>query len=235
MPSLVYITRIHPPSVEAARVVESSGFHVKSFDPGEITADECVLVMTSEAVPAGLQLAAITRAEARLGKQSLGAPSLQDIQKHLGALRRQELLNPRQGPRRRLLINRPRLYRQWRILVSSPARPGCESWPPRSRRRPLGPHNLHTQRKSRRRGLMTLRAYPKLLRAPWPKRSGKRGESRHSHLTKPVRSCISSDSSKPTAVLAASRAGGRVINLRRSFAGRSRFHASPRGGGRRSR
>ena len=70
MPSLVYITRIHPPSVEAARVLESSGFHVKSFDPGEITADECVLVMTSEAVLAGLQLAAITRAEARLGKQS---------------------------------------------------------------------------------------------------------------------------------------------------------------------
>jgi hypothetical protein len=85
MPSLIYITRIQPPSAETARVLESSGFHVKSFGPGEITADECVLVMTSEAVLAGLQLAAITGAEARLGKQSLGAPSLQDIQKHLGA------------------------------------------------------------------------------------------------------------------------------------------------------
>jgi hypothetical protein len=56
MPSLIYITRIQPLSAELAKALESSGVHVKSFGPGEITADECVLVMTSEAVSAGLQL-----------------------------------------------------------------------------------------------------------------------------------------------------------------------------------
>jgi hypothetical protein len=81
---LVYITRIAPPSAELARILESSGFHIKSFGPGEITADECLLVMTSEAVLAGLRLTAITGTEARLSDPSQGAPSLQDLQKHLG-------------------------------------------------------------------------------------------------------------------------------------------------------
>jgi hypothetical protein len=88
MPSLVYITRIGPPSAELARALESSGFHVKSFGPGEITADECVLIMTSEAVLAGLPLsglAAITGVEAAKDAASQSRASLQDIQKHLGA------------------------------------------------------------------------------------------------------------------------------------------------------
>jgi hypothetical protein len=76
MSSLIYITRIQSPSAELAQALESSGVHVKSFAPGEITADECVLVMTSEAVLAGLR---------RPGAESRGMPPLEAIQKHLGA------------------------------------------------------------------------------------------------------------------------------------------------------
>jgi hypothetical protein len=73
MSSLIYITRIQSPSAELAQALEASGVHVKSFGPGEITADECVLVMTPGAVLAGLR---------RLGGESRG---LDAIQKHLGA------------------------------------------------------------------------------------------------------------------------------------------------------
>src|ERR1700694_1108269 len=55
MPSLLYIARITRFSEELAEELRSSGFHVKAFGPGEITADECWLVMTSEAVLASLQ------------------------------------------------------------------------------------------------------------------------------------------------------------------------------------
>lgn len=55
MPSLIYITRIRPLSGELVQGLESAGFHVKFFGPGEITADACLLVMTSEAVLAGIQ------------------------------------------------------------------------------------------------------------------------------------------------------------------------------------
>jgi hypothetical protein len=87
MPSLVYITRIRPLSAELAQALESAGSHVKSFGPGEITADECILVMTSEAVLAGLQaagLASVSTEGAARGKASQAAPPLQDLQKHLG-------------------------------------------------------------------------------------------------------------------------------------------------------
>ncbi len=88
MPSLIYITRIQPLSAEQAQALESSGVHVKSFGAGEITADECVLVMTSEAVLAGLQLSGLgsfNGTEGAKGPESRGGPSLEDIQKHLGA------------------------------------------------------------------------------------------------------------------------------------------------------
>jgi hypothetical protein len=87
MPSLVYITRIRPLSAELAQALESAGSHIKSFGPGEITADECILVMTSEAVLAGLQaagLASVSTEGAARGKASQAAPPLQDLQKHLG-------------------------------------------------------------------------------------------------------------------------------------------------------
>jgi hypothetical protein len=76
MSSLIYITRIQSPSAELAQALEASGVHVKSFGPGEITADECVLVMTADAVLAGLR---------RPGGESRGMPPLDAIQKHLGA------------------------------------------------------------------------------------------------------------------------------------------------------
>ncbi len=87
MPSLVYITRIRPLSAELAQALESAGSHVKSFGPGEITADECILVMTSEAVLAGLQaagLASLSTEGGARGKASQATPPLQDLQKHLG-------------------------------------------------------------------------------------------------------------------------------------------------------
>jgi hypothetical protein len=87
MPSLIYITRIRPLSAELAQALESAGSHIKSFGPGEITADECILVMTSEAVLAGLQvagLASVTAGGAARGSASQATPPLEDIQKHLG-------------------------------------------------------------------------------------------------------------------------------------------------------
>ena len=50
MPSFVYVARIARLSEEQAEGLRSAGFHVKSFGPGEITADDCFMVMTSEAL-----------------------------------------------------------------------------------------------------------------------------------------------------------------------------------------
>jgi hypothetical protein len=55
MPSFIYIARITRSSEELAQGLRSAGLHVKSFAPGEITADECLLAITSEAVLASLQ------------------------------------------------------------------------------------------------------------------------------------------------------------------------------------
>jgi len=57
MPSLIYIARVTHSSEELARRLKAAGFQVRSFGPGEITADECLLVMTSEAVLGGLHAA----------------------------------------------------------------------------------------------------------------------------------------------------------------------------------
>ncbi len=88
MPSLVYITRIQPLSAEQAQALEAAGVHVRSFRPGEITADECVLVMTSDAALAGLKLPGLESFKGpggARGTESRGAPPLADIKKHLGA------------------------------------------------------------------------------------------------------------------------------------------------------
>ncbi len=87
MPSLIYITRIRPFSAELAQALESSGSHVKSFGPGEITADECILVMTSEAVLAGLRVPGLATGLGRAGApgpHSQTIPTLPDIPRHLG-------------------------------------------------------------------------------------------------------------------------------------------------------
>jgi hypothetical protein len=54
MPSLVYITRINQLSEELAGHLRSAGLQVQSFAPGDITADECLLAITPEAIKAGL-------------------------------------------------------------------------------------------------------------------------------------------------------------------------------------
>ena len=88
MPSLIYITRIPPLSPELAQGLESSGLHVKSFGPGEITADECLLVMTSEAVLAGLQpsgVASATGEPVANRVESQARAPFQDPREHLGS------------------------------------------------------------------------------------------------------------------------------------------------------
>lgn len=54
MPSLIYIARVMHSSEELAERLRAAGFQVRSFGPGEITNDECLLVMTPEAAAAGL-------------------------------------------------------------------------------------------------------------------------------------------------------------------------------------
>ena len=86
MPSLIYITRIRPLPVELAQALASSGSYVKSFGPGEITADECILVMTSEAILTGLRVPGLAQGRAGAeSPQSQATPPPHDVHKHFGA------------------------------------------------------------------------------------------------------------------------------------------------------
>ena len=88
MPSLIYIARITRSSEELAKGLQSAGLHVKSFASGEITADECLLVMTSEAVLANLRPAnAAPRAghTADTSQEVEGAPPPSNMNAHLGS------------------------------------------------------------------------------------------------------------------------------------------------------
>ena len=140
MPSLIYITRIRPFSVELARALESSGSHVKSFGPGEITADECILVMTSEAVLAGLRVSGLATGQGRAGAPSppsQAIPPLPDIQRHFGAdnavwnsIKAAESGESTVG-KRQPALGRSLRSRRWRVRITisalSPARPGSAS------------------------------------------------------------------------------------------------------------
>jgi hypothetical protein len=82
MPSLIYIARIKSLSEELATGLRSAGCHVKSFKPGDITQDECLLVMTSEAVgatpdPQGHR--------AETGRTVAGTPIAPDMNEQLGS------------------------------------------------------------------------------------------------------------------------------------------------------
>ena len=138
MPSLIYITRIQPLSAELAQALESSGSHVKSFGPGEITADECILVMTSEAVLAGLRVPGLATGQGRAGAPS---PHSQAILRCLTssdtsgpnppygtASRRPRQVNPRLG-KPQPALGHSRRSRRWRVRITisalSPAKPGC--------------------------------------------------------------------------------------------------------------
>jgi hypothetical protein len=88
MPSLVYIARITRCSEELAQGLQSAGLHVKSFAPGEITGDDCLLVMTSEAVlanqrPADTPPRAGHKADTSQEVESAPPPS--NMNAHLGS------------------------------------------------------------------------------------------------------------------------------------------------------
>jgi hypothetical protein len=88
MPSLIYIARIARSSEELAQGLQSAGHHVRSFAPGEITDDECLLVMTSEAVLAGLQPANAAPGAghmAETGEELEGVPPPPIMNAHLEA------------------------------------------------------------------------------------------------------------------------------------------------------
>jgi hypothetical protein len=88
MPSFIYIAHITRSSEELAQGLQSAGLHVKSFAPGEITSDECLLAMTSEAVLASLQPA---NAAPRAGRSAETGQELEDVPRppnrnaHLGS------------------------------------------------------------------------------------------------------------------------------------------------------
>ena len=83
MPSLVYIARIKNLPEELAKCLRSAGCHVKSFKPGDITQDECLLAMTAEAVGAGLHLQEGNAA--RVGGAFAGTPAAADMNEYLGS------------------------------------------------------------------------------------------------------------------------------------------------------
>lgn len=88
MPSLVYIARITRSSEELAQGLQSAGLHVKSFAPGEITGDECLLVMTPEAVRANQRSAdSASRAghKADTSQEVESAPPPSNMNAHLGS------------------------------------------------------------------------------------------------------------------------------------------------------
>ena len=83
MPSLIYIARIKSLPEELAKSLRSAGCHVKSFKPGDITQDECLLAMTAEAVRAELDLPEGDAAQA--GRAFAVTPAAADINEHLGS------------------------------------------------------------------------------------------------------------------------------------------------------
>jgi hypothetical protein len=72
MPSLIYIARIRSLSAELAQSLRSAGCHVQSFNPGDITQDECLLAMTPEAADTALHP---ERVASQTGRQYAGMPA----------------------------------------------------------------------------------------------------------------------------------------------------------------
>ena len=82
MPCLIYIARIKSLSKELAQGLQCAGFHAKYFKPGDITEDECLLVMTSEAVLAETVLASL---QPEGNGTETGPPAAPDMKKQLGS------------------------------------------------------------------------------------------------------------------------------------------------------
>lgn len=88
MPSIIYVARITRSSEELAQGLQSAGHYVESFAPGEITEDECLLVMTSDAVLAGLEPANAALGgghTAETSQELAGVPPPPKMNAHLGA------------------------------------------------------------------------------------------------------------------------------------------------------
>jgi hypothetical protein len=81
MPSLIYIARVKSLPEELAKSLRSAGCHVKSFKPGDITQDECLLAITTEAVWAALPEGDAAQA----GRTFAGTPAAADIHEYLGS------------------------------------------------------------------------------------------------------------------------------------------------------
>jgi hypothetical protein len=134
MPSSIYIARITRCSEELAKGLQSAGLHVKSFVSGEITADECLLVMTSKAVLANLRPANVTpRAghAAETSEEPEGVPPPSNMNAHLESqaaiwnrLRTAVPRNQRPVARKLLLLHR-RLIWKPRVLALFLAKLDC--------------------------------------------------------------------------------------------------------------
>jgi hypothetical protein len=83
MLSLIYVARVTHSSEELVQGLQSAGLHTKAFAPGEITADECILVMTSEAVLASLQPANGAPTAGHVDRGSEGVPPPPNMNAHL--------------------------------------------------------------------------------------------------------------------------------------------------------
>jgi hypothetical protein len=83
MLSLIYVARVTHSSEELVQGLQSAGLHTKAFAPGEITADECILVMTSEAVLASLQRANGAPTAGHVDRGSEGVPPPPNMNAHL--------------------------------------------------------------------------------------------------------------------------------------------------------
>ena len=85
MPSLIYMARVPDSSEKLVQGLQSAGLHIKSFSPGEITADECILVMASEAVLASLQPANGAPTAEYVDRGLEGVPPPPKMNAHLGS------------------------------------------------------------------------------------------------------------------------------------------------------
>jgi hypothetical protein len=88
MPSLIYVARVTPLPSRLIQHLQSAGFHVQSFGPGQITTDECLMVITPEALPAGLgpldSAAAVTGPAQETTCRPQDVPPLPGLRPHLG-------------------------------------------------------------------------------------------------------------------------------------------------------
>jgi hypothetical protein len=85
MPSLIYVARLTPLPSTLIQHLQSAGFHVQSFGPGQITTDDCVMVITPEALPAGLGPVHPAASASATSPAAENVPPLPGMMPHLGS------------------------------------------------------------------------------------------------------------------------------------------------------